>query len=136
MSTLTLKKLSPTIGAEVSDLDLDRLLNDAEIPDLIWAALREHGVLLFHDIGFEIDSQVKFGWRLGEVDRPRRESDLYEIYAQTRVAPPRPRRDAARGPPRREDLRHDEWQRAYPAKPGAFDCSPSDIATIKMNVSQ
>jgi alpha-ketoglutarate-dependent taurine dioxygenase len=68
MSTLTLRKLSPTIGAEVSDVDLDRLLNDEEIPDLIWAALREHGVLLFHDIGFETESQVKFGWRLGEVD--------------------------------------------------------------------
>jgi alpha-ketoglutarate-dependent taurine dioxygenase len=68
MSTLTIKKLSPTIGAEISDIDLDRLLNDEDIPDLLWAALREHGVLLFHDLGFEIGSQVKFGWRLGEVD--------------------------------------------------------------------
>src|SRR5207244_4470701 len=47
---------------------LDRLLNDDDIPGLLWDALREHGVLLFHDLGFDTQSQVKFGQRMGEVD--------------------------------------------------------------------
>jgi hypothetical protein len=29
-----------------------------------------------------------------------------------------------------------QWVRAYPAKAGTFDCSPDNLATIKMNLSQ
>ena len=32
-------------------------------------------------------------------------------------------------------LQNGVWQRVDPVKPGTFDCSPSNVATIKMNVS-
>lgn len=68
MSTLTIEKITPTIGAEITGVDLDRLLNDDAIPDLLWDALRENGVLVIRGLGFDIDTQVQFGQRMGEVD--------------------------------------------------------------------
>lgn len=68
MRTLSIEKITPTIGAEVTDVDLDRLLNDDEIPGLLWDALRDHGVLLMRGLGLDVDTQVEFGRRMGEVD--------------------------------------------------------------------
>jgi alpha-ketoglutarate-dependent taurine dioxygenase len=65
------KKLNATIGAEVLDVDRDRLLHDPELPDAVWAGLEEHGVLLFREIGVDDEEQVAFGRRLGDlVGRP------------------------------------------------------------------
>ncbi len=65
------KQLTSTIGAEVIDLDRDRLLHDPALPDAIHDALEQHSVLLFREIGVDDDEQVEFGRRLGElVGRP------------------------------------------------------------------
>lgn len=68
MSTLTRSKLNPVIGAEITGVDLDRLLTDDSIPEAIWEALREDGVLLLRNIGFDTSTQVAFSERLGRVD--------------------------------------------------------------------
>jgi alpha-ketoglutarate-dependent taurine dioxygenase len=68
---LSTKNLTASIGAEVLDVDRQRLLDDPELPDVILAALDEHGVLLFREIGVDDQEQVAFGRRLGDlVSRP------------------------------------------------------------------
>jgi alpha-ketoglutarate-dependent sulfate ester dioxygenase len=69
VSTITIEKLTPTVGAEISGLGVDRLLNDPEVPEIMWGALRTHGVLLFHDLGLTPETQVRFSQRLGTVDQ-------------------------------------------------------------------
>jgi alpha-ketoglutarate-dependent taurine dioxygenase len=69
MSTLTINELTPSMGAEITGVDLDRLLHDDAMPELIRQGLREHGVLLFHDLGFTPETQVTFSARLGQLDR-------------------------------------------------------------------
>jgi hypothetical protein len=32
-------------------------------------------------------------------------------------------------------VQNGQWARAYPSKPGTFDCSSSNIATVKMNIT-
>jgi alpha-ketoglutarate-dependent sulfate ester dioxygenase len=66
--TIVINRLSAELGAEVVGLDADRILNDGALPNLLWDALREHGVLLLKDVGFDTQSQVAFARRLGELD--------------------------------------------------------------------
>ena len=71
MAVIATKEMTPTVGAEVLEVDRDRLLHDKALPDAILAALEEHGVLLFREIGVDDEEQVAFGRRLGElVARP------------------------------------------------------------------
>ena len=68
---LATKKLAATVGAEVLDVDRDRLLQDPDVPGGVLDALEEHGVLVFREIGVDDEEQVAFGRRLGElVARP------------------------------------------------------------------
>jgi alpha-ketoglutarate-dependent taurine dioxygenase len=65
------KPLSATVGAEVLDVDRDRLLQDPGLPAAVQDALEEHGVLVFPEIGVDDEEQVAFGKRLGDlVTRP------------------------------------------------------------------
>jgi len=32
-------------------------------------------------------------------------------------------------------VQNGQWARAYPSKPGTFDCSSSNLATIEMNIT-
>jgi alpha-ketoglutarate-dependent taurine dioxygenase len=71
VDVITTKKLSTTVGAEVLDVDRQRLLHDPELPGGILDALEEHGALLFREVGVDDEEQVAFGRRLGElVARP------------------------------------------------------------------
>ena len=71
VSVIATKKLSATVGAEVLDVDRDRLLHDPDLPGGILDALEEHGALLFREIGVDDDEEVAFGRRLGDlVARP------------------------------------------------------------------
>jgi alpha-ketoglutarate-dependent taurine dioxygenase len=71
MGVIATKEMTPTVGAEVLEVDRDRLLRDPDLPDAILAALEKHGVLLFRQIGIDDEEQVAFGRRLGElVARP------------------------------------------------------------------
>jgi alpha-ketoglutarate-dependent taurine dioxygenase len=64
---MQVKSLGETVGAEVLDVDRDRLLQDPDLPAFVHEALEEHGVLLFREIGVDDEEQVAFGRRLGNL---------------------------------------------------------------------
>jgi alpha-ketoglutarate-dependent taurine dioxygenase len=71
MSTTTLKieKVTPTVGAEVTGVDADHLLNDPAMPSAVMSAAEEHGALLFRGLNIDDDSQATFFSKLGDVVR-------------------------------------------------------------------
>ncbi|MGI8334226.1 TauD/TfdA dioxygenase family protein [Actinomadura scrupuli] len=69
MATIVTEKLAETVGAEVRDVDVDRLLNDDDLPAACLEALEEHGVLLFRKLHAGDDAQVAFCRRLGDLVR-------------------------------------------------------------------
>lgn len=69
MSALTVRRLDAALGAEVLDVDAERLLDDDGLPEACMAALEEHGVLLFRELHADDDAQVAFCRRLGELAR-------------------------------------------------------------------
>jgi alpha-ketoglutarate-dependent taurine dioxygenase len=77
------QKLTPTVGAEVLEADVDRL-----DPDAVLAALDEHGVLVFRGLGLDDDAQVAFARTLGELAQ-----ELTEIS----LKPENPLADALQG---------------------------------------
>jgi alpha-ketoglutarate-dependent taurine dioxygenase len=64
--TLKTEKLTTTVGAEVLDVDFDRLTTDEELPGAALDALEENGVLLFRGLNVDDETQVEFCRRLGE----------------------------------------------------------------------
>ncbi|WP_024796522.1 TauD/TfdA dioxygenase family protein [Tomitella biformata] len=84
MSTLTTTRLTESMGAEITGVDLDRLLGDESVPAQIWAALREHGVLLFRGVGFTPETQTQFSERLGTLDRTN--GEMYNEPGVQRVS--------------------------------------------------
>ncbi|OYN82137.1 TauD/TfdA dioxygenase family protein [Mycolicibacterium sphagni] len=69
MSTLTITKLTSTVGAEVTGLKSDELGADDSLAGVILEALEDNGVLVFPGLNLEPEAQVAFCSRLGEVDR-------------------------------------------------------------------
>ena len=67
MDVLTTKKLSDTVGAEVLDVDHDRLLHDEVFPGAFLDALDANGMLLFRELHLDDSTQVAFCKRLGAV---------------------------------------------------------------------
>ncbi len=65
MQTITMKKLSENVGAEILDVDVDRLLNDEDLPGACLEALETYGVLLFRNLHADDRAQVEFGSKLG-----------------------------------------------------------------------
>jgi alpha-ketoglutarate-dependent taurine dioxygenase len=65
--TLRLHKLTPTVGAEVLDVDRERLMEDENLPGAMMDALEENGVLVFRGLHIDDDTQVEFCKRLGEI---------------------------------------------------------------------
>jgi alpha-ketoglutarate-dependent taurine dioxygenase len=61
-------KLTDTLGAEVVGLDTDRILGDAALPGEIWAALEDHGVLVFRRLNLEPRDQAALCQRLALAD--------------------------------------------------------------------
>jgi alpha-ketoglutarate-dependent taurine dioxygenase len=68
MSLLTLNKLTESVGAEVVDVDPDRLAGDDLLAEAVLDALEDNGVLVFPNLHLEPEAQVAFCGRLGEVD--------------------------------------------------------------------
>lgn len=64
---LKTEKLTATVGAEVLDVDRERLLTDKELPGAVLDALEENGVLLFRQLHVDDEAQAAFCKRLGEV---------------------------------------------------------------------
>jgi alpha-ketoglutarate-dependent taurine dioxygenase len=67
MTVLTTEKLGPTVGAAVIDIDAERLLDDALLPEWILGALDTHGALVFRGLHIDDATQVAFSKRLGRV---------------------------------------------------------------------
>lgn len=68
MGTLTVEKRKSTVGADVNGADVDRLLEDPDIPETVLAALDANGVLVFRGLDMDDKSQVAFSKRLGQVE--------------------------------------------------------------------
>jgi alpha-ketoglutarate-dependent taurine dioxygenase len=68
MAVLTIEKLKSTVGAEISGVDPERLLEDPAVPEAVLEALESHGVLVFRELHIDDSSQVAFSKRLGRVE--------------------------------------------------------------------
>jgi alpha-ketoglutarate-dependent taurine dioxygenase len=77
--TLQTRKLTPTVGAEVLEVDRERLVADEQLPAAVLAALEEHGVLLFGGLHLDDEAQAAFCRKLGEV-RLWPENPIPEIF--------------------------------------------------------
>jgi alpha-ketoglutarate-dependent taurine dioxygenase len=82
MTVLTTEKLGPTVGAAVVDIDSERLLHDAALPEWILGALDTHGALVFRGLHVDDATQVAFSKRLGRVVLLGREENP-EIFRVT-----------------------------------------------------
>lgn len=76
-------KLSDAVGAEVTGVDVDRLLSDDALPPAIMDALEQHGVLVFRELHLDPERQVAFCRRLGEVDLSPGHHPVPGIYRVT-----------------------------------------------------
>ena len=65
---ITTEKLGATVGAEVKDVDAERLLNDDDLPAACLEALEDNGALVFRDLHIDDATQVAFSRKLGEVE--------------------------------------------------------------------
>ena len=68
MATVTVTKLSDTVGAEVTGVDVEQLLTDDSLAGTIMDALEENGVLVFRGLHIDPESQVEWCHKLGEID--------------------------------------------------------------------
>jgi alpha-ketoglutarate-dependent taurine dioxygenase len=86
--TISIQKLSPALGAEVTGVDLASPLNDVTFAALsnAWC---EHGILVFPDQPITDEQQVAFSRRFGELEifpqSENRSSRLPEIFRITNV---------------------------------------------------
>ncbi|HKM64815.1 MAG TPA: TauD/TfdA family dioxygenase [Acidisphaera sp.] len=64
--SITVRPVTPRIGAEVSDVDITRALSNRQVDEL-HRALAEHQVLFFRNQPFTLDSQKAFGRLFGEL---------------------------------------------------------------------
>ncbi|WP_436788626.1 TauD/TfdA dioxygenase family protein [Yinghuangia sp. YIM S10712] len=69
MAAISTRKLSEFVGAEILDVDVDRLLNDDDLPSACLEALEEYGVLLFRELHIDDHAQVAFCRKMGELVR-------------------------------------------------------------------
>lgn len=65
----SVERITPTIGAEVSGLDLSQPL-DRATQDALYQALLDHLVIFFHDQELSPAAQLAFAESFGEIDRP------------------------------------------------------------------
>src|SRR5262245_10631742 len=68
MSVITTKRLGDSVGAEVTDVDRERLLHDDELPAACLDALEANGALVFRDLHIDDAAQVAFSRKLGKVE--------------------------------------------------------------------
>src|SRR3954451_18417179 len=68
MTTLSLEKLTPTVGPEVIGVTAERLADDPALAEWTLEALEAHGALVFRDLHLDDATQVAFSKRLGRVE--------------------------------------------------------------------
>jgi alpha-ketoglutarate-dependent taurine dioxygenase len=95
--TVTTKPLSDSVGAEVLDVDRDRLLHDDTLADECLELLDRYGVLVFRELHLDDETQVAFSRRLGPVERVGRRDDGAEIFRVTLDPAKNPAADYLKG---------------------------------------
>ncbi len=68
MSALTMEKSTAGVGAVVVGVDRERLAHDDALPGAVLEALEEVGVLVFHDLHLDPETQVAFCRKLGPIE--------------------------------------------------------------------
>jgi alpha-ketoglutarate-dependent taurine dioxygenase len=67
-ATLSITRLSDTVGAEVHGVTAHQLAGDPAVATAVRDAMEANGVLVFRDLGLDSEAQVAFCRHLGEVD--------------------------------------------------------------------
>jgi alpha-ketoglutarate-dependent taurine dioxygenase len=80
VTTLTVERLSDTVGAEVAGVDAERLACGEIEPGAVLDALEANGVLVFPDLSLQPEAQVAFCSRLGAVDYSGSNHPVAGIY--------------------------------------------------------
>ena len=68
MAVITTESLGATVGAQVTDVDRERLLQDDDLPAACLEALEASGVLVFRGLHLDDATQVAFSRKLGRVE--------------------------------------------------------------------
>ena len=95
--SVTTKPLSDSVGAEVLDVDVDRMLHDDALADECLELLDRYGVLVFRELHLDDESQIAFSRRLGPVERVGRQADGAEIFRVTLDPAKNPAADYLKG---------------------------------------
>ncbi len=96
MTTVNTKLLSDSVGAEVLDVDRERLLHDGTVADECLELLDRHGVLVFRDLHLDDETQVAFSRKLGTVEKVGRKEKT-EIFRVTLDPAKNPAADYLKG---------------------------------------
>jgi alpha-ketoglutarate-dependent taurine dioxygenase len=86
VSTAVVIKTATNLGAEITSIEADDLVNDDSIVATLMDALEENGVLVFRDLHLEPELQVAFCQRIGELDYSEGHHHVPGIYRVTRDA--------------------------------------------------
>jgi alpha-ketoglutarate-dependent taurine dioxygenase len=80
VSALSTRPLG-NVGAEVLGIEVDRLLEDDELPAAAMSALEEHGVLVFRALHLDDETQVAFSKKLDDVGKsePAPTPSIYKV---------------------------------------------------------
>jgi alpha-ketoglutarate-dependent taurine dioxygenase len=95
--TVTTKPLGDGVGAEVLDVDAERMLHDETLADECLELLDRFGVLVFRELHLDDETQVAFSRRLGPVERVGRRDDGAEIFRVTLDPAKNPAADYLKG---------------------------------------
>jgi alpha-ketoglutarate-dependent taurine dioxygenase len=66
--TIETERLTESVGAEVFDVDVERMLHDDHLPAVLLDALEANGVLLFRGLHIDDAAHATFSHRLGHVE--------------------------------------------------------------------
>ncbi len=87
MSTVTINRLTESVGAEVTGIDPERFQNDDSLPGLMRDALADNGVLVFPKLGLDVAAQVAFAARLGPVEYANNSQDPADAVSRISLDP-------------------------------------------------
>jgi alpha-ketoglutarate-dependent taurine dioxygenase len=82
-ATLSITRLSDTVGAEVHGVTAEQLAGDSSIAAGVLEALEANGVLVFRGLHLDPESQVAFSSHLGDIDMSSARDPIPGIYRVT-----------------------------------------------------
>ena len=96
MTAVATKPLGDTVGAEVLDVDRERLLHDDALPGEILDVLDRYGALVFRELHLDDETQLAFSRKLGTVEKVGRGENA-EIFRVTLDPAKNPAADYLKG---------------------------------------